>query len=134
MVSLTVLREQTESPRLERLRRDDSRTAIPPHAVRELEAELRRHIQGEVRFDAGSRALYATDGSNYRQAPIGVVIPRNKEDVVQTVALARQFGAPVLSRGGGTSLRGQCCNVAVLMDFTKYLHHVLERIGRGWSR
>ncbi len=79
-----------------------------------------------MRFDDGSRALYATDGSNYRQAPIGVVLPRSKEDVVQTMALARQFGAPVLSRGGGTSLRGQCCNVAVVMDFTKYMHGVLK--------
>ncbi|HWG44513.1 MAG TPA: FAD-binding and (Fe-S)-binding domain-containing protein [Gemmataceae bacterium] len=126
MLNLTVLREQVETPRLERLRRDDSRTAIPAEAARELEAELRRRIEGEVRFDAGSRALYATDGSNYRQAPIGVVVPRTKEDVVQTMALARRFGAPVLSRGGGTSLRGQCCNVAIVMDFSKYMHHVVR--------
>ncbi|HEY7154452.1 MAG TPA: FAD-linked oxidase C-terminal domain-containing protein [Gemmataceae bacterium] len=123
---LSVLRKQNEKTRFERQRRDDSRTAIPLEAARELEHELRRHIGGEVRFDDGSRALYATDGSNYRQAPIGVVVPRSKEDVVRTMALARQFGAPVLSRGGGTSLRGQCCNVAVVMDFTKYLHHVLH--------
>ncbi|HTU20916.1 MAG TPA: FAD-binding and (Fe-S)-binding domain-containing protein [Gemmataceae bacterium] len=123
---LSVLREENERMRFERQRRDDSRTAIPPQAARELEHELRRRIAGEVRFDAGSRALYATDGSNYRQAPIGVVVPRSKEDVVETVALARQFGAPVLSRGGGTSLRGQCCNVAVVMDFSKYMHHVLH--------
>ncbi|MHB1424552.1 MAG: FAD-binding and (Fe-S)-binding domain-containing protein [Gemmataceae bacterium] len=123
---LSELRKQTQNPRFERQRRDDSRTAISSEAARELEHQLRRCIKGEVRFDAGSRALYATDGSNYRQAPIGVVVPRSKEDVVQTVALARQFGAPVLSRGGGTSLRGQCCNVAVVMDFTKYMHHVLH--------
>jgi FAD/FMN-containing dehydrogenase/Fe-S oxidoreductase len=99
----------------------------PPDVHAEaLAAELRGLIQGEVRFDRGSRALYATDGSNYRQAPIGVVIPRSKEDVVQTMALARKYGAPILSRGGGTSLRGQCCNVAVVMDFSKYLHHVLR--------
>src|SRR5690242_6484620 len=97
---LSDLREQNEVPRFERQRRDDSRTAIAPAAARELEAELRRHIEGEVRFDDGSRALYATDGSNYRQAPIGVVIPKSKEDVVQTVALARKYGAPILSRGG----------------------------------
>jgi FAD/FMN-containing dehydrogenase len=126
MVSLTVLREQSETPRFERQRRDDSRTAIPAEAARALEAELRRRIEGEVRFDAGSRALYATDGSNYRQAPIGVVIPRSKEDVEQTMTLARHFGAPILSRGGGTSLRGQCCNVAIVMDFSKYLHHVVR--------
>src|ERR1700751_2657077 len=91
-----------------------------------LESSLRQAISGEVRFDAGSRALYATDGSNYRQVPIGVVIPRSKEDVVQTVTMARRFGAPILSRGCGTSLRGQCCNVAVVMDFTKYMHHVVR--------
>ncbi len=78
MISLTVLREQNQKTRFERQRRDDSRTAIPPATARELEALLRRRIQGEVRFDDGSRALYATDGSNYRQAPIGVVIPRTQ--------------------------------------------------------
>src|SRR5579884_898030 len=123
---LTLQRQKNEKTRFERQRRDDSRTAIPPAAVRELERELRKRIEGEVRFDDGNRALYATDGSNYRQAPIGVVIPRSKEDVVQTMALARKYGAPILSRGGGTSLRGQCCNVAVVMDFTKYLHHVIH--------
>src|SRR5579884_1882709 len=125
-ISLTVLREQDERIRFERLRRDDSRTAIPPDAVRSLEAELRRTTNAEVRFDAGSRALYSTDGSNYRQVPIGVVVPRSVDDVVAAVAAARKYGAPVLSRGGGTSLAGQCCNVAVVMDFSKYLHHVLK--------
>ncbi|HEY4258880.1 MAG TPA: FAD-dependent oxidoreductase, partial [Schlesneria sp.] len=92
----------------------------------ELEAELRKSVEGEVRFDAGSRALYATDGSNYRQVPIGVVIPKTSEDVVRTVAACRKFDAPILSRGGGTSLAGQCCNVAVVMDWSKYLNRVLE--------
>jgi FAD/FMN-containing dehydrogenase/Fe-S oxidoreductase len=91
-----------------------------------LAAELRKKIEGEVRFDKGSRALYATDGSNYRQVPIGVVIPRSKEDVEATVATCRQFAAPLLGRGCGTSLAGQCCNVAVVVDFTKYLHRVLK--------
>jgi FAD/FMN-containing dehydrogenase/Fe-S oxidoreductase len=91
-----------------------------------LEAALRQAVAGEVRFDAGSRALYATDGSNYRQVPIGVVIPKSRHDVVETIAACRKFGAPLLSRGGGTSLAGQCCNVAVVMDWSKYLHHVLE--------
>src|SRR5947208_1558700 len=78
-----------------------------------LASKLRRRIKGEVRFDRGSRALYATDGSSYRQPPIGVVVPRDADDVEETVGLCRQFGAPILSRGGGTSLAGQCCNVAV---------------------
>ncbi|HEX7232328.1 MAG TPA: FAD-linked oxidase C-terminal domain-containing protein [Candidatus Binatia bacterium] len=94
--------------------------------VHGLAAELRRNVRGEVRFDNGSRALYATDGSNYRQVPIGVVIPRDVDDIVATVAAARHYGAPVLARGGGTSLAGQCCNVAVVMDLSKYMHRILE--------
>src|SRR4051812_16325120 len=91
-----------------------------------LTRRLRATTHAEVRFDPGSRALYATDGSNYRQVPIGVVIPRNADDVLATLAACHEFGAPVLSRGGGTSLAGQCCNVAVVMDFTKYMNRVLE--------
>lgn len=91
-----------------------------------LENALRQAVSGEVRFDAGSRALYATDGSNYRQVPIGVVVPKSKQDVIETVAACHRFGAPLLSRGGGTSLAGQCCNVAVVMDWSKYLHHIVE--------
>ncbi len=87
---------------------------------------LRAEIRGEVRFDRGTRALYATDGSNYRQIPIGVVLPRDADDVIATVALCRQFGAPLLCRGGGTSLAGQCCNVAVILDFSKYMARILE--------
>ena len=99
--------------------------ATPPYAGA-LAADLRERIEGEVRFSDGDRALYATDGSNYRQAPIGVVIPKNIEDVVTTVAMARKYGAPILSRGGGTSLAGQCCNTAVVMDFTKYINRILD--------
>ena len=91
-----------------------------------LASELRKRIRGEVRFDNGSRALYATDASNYRQVPIGVVIPRDADDLIQTMAIAREFGAPILARGGGTSLAGQCCNVAVVMDTSKYLNRILE--------
>ncbi len=91
-----------------------------------LAEALRAQISGEVRFDRGTRALYATDGSNYRQVPIGVVLPRNTDDVEATVALCRQFGAPLLCRGAGTSLAGQCCNVAVILDFSKYMSRILE--------
>src|SRR5512142_1084119 len=94
--------------------------------ARALEAELHRKIEGEVRFDAGSKAMYAVDGGNYRQVPIGVVIPKSYEDVMQTMAAARKFGAPVLSRGGGTSLCGQCCNVAIVIDWSKYMHRITE--------
>ena len=91
-----------------------------------LAADLQAAIAGEVRFDAGSRALYSTDASNYRQVPIGVVIPRTIEDVVETIAVCRRHGAPVLARGGGTSLAGQCCNVAVVLDFSKHLNGIVE--------
>ena len=101
----------------------------------DLASDLRRELRGEVRFDAGSRALYATDSSNYRQVPIGVVIPRDVDDVVAAVEMCARHDAPVLPRGGGTSLAGQCCNVAVVMDLAKYVNRVLdvdpaERIAR----
>ena len=91
-----------------------------------LAADLRRHVRGGVRFDRSTRALYATDGSNYRQVPIGVVLPRDADDVVATVSLACEYGAPILCRGGGTSLAGQCCNVAVILDFSRYMSKILE--------
>src|SRR5437763_7840932 len=93
--------------------------------VRALERKLRRRLSGEVRFDAGSRALYSTDASNYRQVPIGVVVPRTVHDVIETVACARELGAPIVARGGGTSLAGQCCNVALVIDTSKYLNRIL---------
>jgi len=92
----------------------------------ELEHELKRVVKGEVRFDRGSRALYSSDGSNYRQIPIGLGVPRDDNDVIATVAACRKFGAPVLPRGAGTSLAGQSCNVAVILDFTKYMNKILE--------
>src|SRR5947209_3042405 len=92
----------------------------------ELARSFRGQIEGEIRFDKGSRALYATDASNYRQVPIGVVIPKSIDDVIAAVAVCRRYGAPILARGGGTSLAGQCCNVAVVFDFTKHLNRILE--------
>jgi FAD/FMN-containing dehydrogenase/Fe-S oxidoreductase len=102
------------------------RTAEPEVDAHSLERALRAAVRGEVRFDAGSRAAYATDASNYRQVPIGVVVPRDADDVEAAVAACREHGAPVLGRGGGTSLAGQGCNVAVVLDFSKYLHHLVE--------
>jgi FAD/FMN-containing dehydrogenase/Fe-S oxidoreductase len=93
--------------------------------VRALEATLRARLKGEVRFDAASRALYATDSSNYRQVPIGVVVPRDTDDIVAAVAACREVGAPVLTRGAGTSLAGQCCNVAVIIDVSKHCDAIL---------
>ncbi|HMD19140.1 MAG TPA: FAD-binding protein, partial [Alloacidobacterium sp.] len=90
----------------------------------DLEKRLQATIRGEVRFDAASRALYAVDASNYRQVPIGLVIPRDADDVKAAIAACREFGAPILARGGGTSLSGQCCNVAVVLDFSKYMRSI----------
>ncbi len=92
--------------------------------VDKLVSALRRTVRGEVRVDAASRGAYATDSSNYRQVPIAVVVPRDIEDVVAAVAACHRYDAPLLSRGGGTSLGGQCCNEAVMLDFAKYVNRV----------
>src|SRR5438270_13271864 len=88
----------------------------------DLPAALAEAVDGEVRFDAGSRGAYAHDGSNYRMPPIGVVVPRTADAAVQAVKTCSEFSAPVLSRGGGTSLAGQCCNEAIVIDWTQYCH------------
>lgn len=99
---------------------------LTPSVSGQLEKELRSELRGEVRFDSGSRALYASDLSVYRQVPIGVIIPRSYDDVIATVRICRSYQAPILSRGCGTSLAGQCCNTAVILDFSKYLNKILE--------
>ncbi len=91
-----------------------------------LAEELKKRISGEVRFDKYSRVLYSTDASIYRMEPIGVVIPRNKDDVVATVEIAHKNGVPILPRGGGTGLSGQTVNHAIVIDFSKYLNKVVE--------
>ncbi|UWZ84727.1 FAD-binding and (Fe-S)-binding domain-containing protein [Occallatibacter riparius] len=93
-------------------------------AHRELEARLKQSVRGEIRFDSGSRALYAVDASNYRQLPIGVVLPRDAADVEAALAACREVGAAVLPRGAGTSLAGQCANVAVVFDYSKYMNRL----------
>ncbi|MEV6830044.1 FAD-binding and (Fe-S)-binding domain-containing protein [Amycolatopsis sp. NPDC051102] len=95
-----------------------------------LAAALRERVDGEVRFDRGTRAAYSTDASNFRQVPLGVVLPRTPDDAVAALAVAREFRAPVLSRGGGTSLAGQCTNTAVVLDFSKYCTE-LESVDTG---
>ena len=104
------------------------RIAEPPilRPGRDLAADLTAELEGEVRFNDGDRALYATDGSNYRHVPIGVVVPRSVADVVRGMEVLRRHGAPMLSRGGGTSLSGETTNKAVVFDFSKYLNHILE--------
>ncbi len=104
-------------------------------AAAELAGALASRVEGEVRFDAGTRALYSTDSSSYRQVPIGVVVPRTLEDVVATVAVCREHDVPILSRGCGTSLAGQCCNVAVVIDHSMHRNRILgidrtRKVGR----
>ncbi|SFE41829.1 FAD/FMN-containing dehydrogenase [Actinopolyspora alba] len=99
---------------------------IPRVDTTALERELRSAVSGEVRFDEGSRGAYATDSSNYRQVPIAVVVPRTPEDGATAIRTCREHDAPVLSRGGGTSLGGQCANVAVVIDWTKYCDSLLS--------
>ena len=93
-------------------------------AHRELEARLKAALRGDVLFDRGSRALYAADASNYRQLPIGVVYPRDAADVEAALAACRATGAAVLPRGAGTSLSGQCANVAVVFDYSRYMNQL----------
>ena len=99
-----------------------------------LAAALRERVTGEVRFDRGTRAAYSTDASNFRQVPLGVVVPRTPDDAVAAIAVAREFGAPVLSRGGGTSLAGQSTNTAVVLDWSKYCAAVESVDERGRDR
>ena len=94
--------------------------------TKSLVQRLRSSIEGEVRFDPGSRATYSTDSSNYRQVPIGVVLPKTIQDVITTVQACRDHDVPITSRGGGTSLAGQCTNVAVIIDFSRYLNRVVS--------
>jgi FAD/FMN-containing dehydrogenase/Fe-S oxidoreductase len=89
-----------------------------------LRRALEQRVDGEVRFDAGTRAAYSTDASNFRQVPIAVVVPRTVDAAVEAVAVCREHGAPIVSRGGGTSLAGQCTNHAVMIDWAKYLNEV----------
>jgi FAD/FMN-containing dehydrogenase/Fe-S oxidoreductase len=98
----------------------------PRDRARELARALERAIEGEVRFGDGDRALWATDASNYRQTPIGVVLPKTADDAVAVMKLCAEYDAPVTPRGGGTSLAGQTCNTAVIIDFSKYMNNVLR--------
>src|SRR5271166_1008307 len=95
-------------------------------AHRELEALLKKSLRGDVRFDLGSRALYAADSSNYRQLPVGVIMPRDAADVEAALAACRATNAAVLPRGAGTSLAGQCANVAVVFDYARYMNGLLS--------
>jgi FAD/FMN-containing dehydrogenase/Fe-S oxidoreductase len=91
-----------------------------------LSADLRARVRGEVQFTAGDRALYATDSSNYRQLPIGVVRPADTDDLAEVVRVCREHDAPITLRGAGTSLAGQATNRAVVVDVSRHLNRILE--------
>ena len=112
-------------------RRADARHVAAPFrgtaaVMQALEADLRQHVRGEVRFDQASKALYASDASNYRQVPLAVVVPADVDDLLATVAVCRRNDVPFLPRGGGTSQNGQCVNVAVVADASKYVNRVVS--------
>jgi FAD/FMN-containing dehydrogenase/Fe-S oxidoreductase len=90
-----------------------------------LEHELVNVLRGEVLFDGATRGIYATDSSNYRQVPLGAIFPLDEEDVRQAVLVCRRFGAPILGRGAGTSLAGQACNVAVVIDMSRHMNKII---------
>ncbi|GAB3290123.1 FAD-binding and (Fe-S)-binding domain-containing protein [Parasphingorhabdus pacifica] len=103
-------------------------TATPSTAadVPEFAADLRAALDGHARFDPGTRALYATDASNYRQLPTGVVFPRNDSDVAATIAFAREHGLPITSRGAGTSIAGNAVGTGLVIDFARHMNRILD--------
>ncbi len=112
-----------------------TRTAVTEGAAADLAAELRPLIDGDVRFDRMSRALYSTDASIYQIDPVGVVMPRNAEDVVAAVETSARHGIPILPRGGGTSLAGQTVGNALVIDFSAYMRDMIElNAEEGWVR
>ncbi len=101
----------------------DQLTAEQQHTFQHALAQA---IEGEVRFDAVSRSMYATDASVYQLMPLGVVIPRTREDVRRTLDLCRQHGVSITPRGGGTSQAGQAIGKGIQLDFSKYMNRILE--------
>ncbi len=100
-----------------------------------LEGELRKQLEGEVRFDAISRALYSTDASVYKIRPLGVVIPKTREDIVRMVEICGRFRCPITMRGGGTSQAGQAIGEGIQVDTSKYYNRLLEvNAEERWAR
>ncbi|MHB1087262.1 MAG: FAD-binding and (Fe-S)-binding domain-containing protein [Acidimicrobiales bacterium] len=102
------------------------RSNLDEGARQRLARELSAALRGEVHFDGATRGIYATDSSNYRQVPLGVIMPMDEDDVVRAVEICRRHGAPILGRGAGTSLAGQACNVAVVFDMSRHMNRILE--------
>src|SRR5579885_2256198 len=112
--------------------------AQPARAALDIEAlrgALSSQIAGEVRFDALSRALYATDASVYQIPPLGVVIPKDRDDILHALAICRQFRCPITMRGGGTSQAGQAIGEGIQVDTSKYYNRILEvNAAERWAR
>ena len=108
---------------------------MEPSTSETLEQQLSNTLAGEVRFDLYSKALYSTDASLYQIQPIGVVIPKDSQDVIKTVQIAAHRNVPVLPRGGGTSLAGQSVGEAIVLDMSKYMNQLLEvNVTERWAR
>ena len=103
--------------------------------TRQLVDELNLQVQGEVRFDKMSRALWSTDASIYQIEPVGVVLPKTKDDIIAVLETAQKYGVSVLPRGGGTSLAGQTVGESIVLDFSRYMRDVVEiNPEEGWVR
>jgi FAD/FMN-containing dehydrogenase/Fe-S oxidoreductase len=102
------------------------RSGVDEEARQRLARDLTDALRGEVLFDGATRGIYATDSSNYRQVPLGVVVPLDEDDVLRAIEICRRYGAPILGRGAGTSLAGQACNVAVVFDMSRHMNRILE--------
>ncbi|MER7012637.1 FAD-binding and (Fe-S)-binding domain-containing protein [Saccharopolyspora sp. NPDC000359] len=96
------------------------------HPPADLVTELRAALSGPARFDPGTRALYSTDASNYRQVPTGVVFPRDEDDVAATVDIARRHGVPITTRGAGTSIAGNAIGTGLVLDFARHLNRIVD--------
>jgi FAD/FMN-containing dehydrogenase/Fe-S oxidoreductase len=100
-----------------------------------LQLELESRIEGEVRFDTISRALYSTDASVYQIQPLGVVIAKTRQDILRTIEICRCFRCPLTLRGGGTSQGGQSIGHGLQLDISKYYNRLLEvNVEERWCR
>ena len=101
----------------------------------DLRGDLEASLEGEVRFDKVSRALYSTDASVYKIEPVGVAIVRSREDILRTIECAREHGCSITARGGGTSQAGQAIGAGLQVDTSKYYNKLLElNVEERWAR
>lgn len=98
----------------------------PHETSRDLHAALTRAVRGDIAFDTTARALTTMDASNYRRVPLGVVSPRDADDIAATLAVCREHGIPVVPRGGGTSIAGQATGTGIVLDLTRHMNRILD--------